>query len=433
MTVGMLTNLMVLAAPVADSNFYAGAKAMIYKLQVSILQSMWKAFPFQTMMNMIWYIIASIFLFHFLEATFHAFRSGTGLGIFNTYKDLIRKKLLRIGVFATLSLGAVILLDGGMTALASGPLGNWADTTFGETISEYLGANSVSIVSVTNPDGTTTDIQTIQYEAPVLQELDKAADVASKTVDGLSASDVFDSVNQQIEKALSAGQSGAAGVGTLGAGIGQLNTGGTVSPAAATSAGLSGATSVFTILVMPLLDGIMYLSNWFTFLWAQWALTRTIIVQTLFLRLGWHLGLYFLPIFLLLAYFKPMQGFLTNLLKNYLAMMVAGYVMAALCMTLFAPGAWIGTKDASGNWSGGLIQTAFSGVSWQDGGKGLEPGTFPWIMKTYARQVARAQIVWLLGACGIILGKAYELTKGVIDGGFRTHFDGGSGESIMGK
>ena len=433
MTVGLLGNLLIQGAPVADSNFYAGAKAMIYKLQVSILQSMWNAFPFQTMMNIIWFIIASIFLFHFMEATFHAFRSGTGLGIFNTYKDLIRKKLLRIGIFATLSLGAVILLDGGMTALASGPLGSWADTTFGVAISEYLGANSVTIVSVTNPDGTTTDVQTIQYEAPVLQELDKAANVASKTVDGLAASDVFDAVNQQIEGALSAGNSGAAGVGTLGSSIGQLNSGGGVSPAAATSAGLSAATSVFTILLKPLIDGIMYLSNWFTFLWAQWALTRTIIVQTLFLRLGWHLGLYFLPIFILLAYFKPMQGFLVNLLKNYLAMMVAGYVMAALCMTLFAPGAWIGTKDASGNWTGGLLQVAFSGVSWQDGGAGLEPGTFPWIMKTYARQVARSQIVWLLGACGIILGKAYELTKGVIDGGFRTHFDAGSGESVMGK
>lgn len=431
MTATLLANLAINAP--ADSNFYAGAKAMITRLQVEVLQSMWNAFPFTTMMNMIWFIIAGIFLFHFMEATYHAFRSGTGLGIFNTYKDLIRKKLLRVGIFATLSLGAVILLSGGMAALMSGPLGSWADITFGTSISQYLGANSVSIVSVTNPDGTTTDVSTLTYEAPVLLELDQAANVASNAIDGLSASDVFDSINQQIEKALTAGNSSAAGVGTVGSAIGQLNTGGTVSPAAVTSGAISAATSPFTLLVKPLLDGIMYISNWFTFLWAQWALTRTILVQTLFLRLGWHLGLYFLPIFILLAYFKPMQGFLVNLLKNYLAMMVAGYVMAALCTTLFAPGAWIGTKDASGNWTGGLLQTAFNGVSWADGGVGLEPGTFPWIMKTYARQVARSQIVWLLGACGIIIGKAYDLTKGAIDGGFGHYFDGGSGESVMGK
>lgn len=424
---------LTLAGP-ADSNFYAGAKAMIDKMQVSILESMWKSFPYTVLMNIIWSIIAWIFLFHFFEATYHAFRSGTGLGIYNTYKDLIRKKLLRIGVFATLSLGSVVLLSGGGTALGTSPMAKWADTDFGFTIMEYLGANSTMVLQIQNQDGTVSDVTRIKFEAPVLKELDLAADAASKAVDGLSASDVFDSINQQIEKALLAGKSAAGGVGTLESSIGIVNHDGTtVSGASMVSSGLSSGTSVFTLLLLPLIDGIMYLTKWFTFLWAQWALTRTILVQTLFIRLGWHLGLYFFPIFLLLAYFKPMQGFLTNLLKNYLAMMVAGYVLASLCTTLFAPDTWIGTKDASGNWTGGLLQAAFSGVKWSDGGMGLEPGTFPWIMKTYARQVARSQVIWLLGACGLILGKAYEITRGVIDGGFRTTFDGGSGESVMGK
>jgi len=400
------------SAPAVD-NYFAAAREMLRVLEAGIQKALQSAFPFTTMMNMIWFIIGAIFMYHFLETTYHAFRSGTTLGIFNNYKELIRKKFLRILVFASLSMGCVVMVAGGSAALAKAPLGAWASENIGYYLVDWLGANDTIDTQITDEYGKVINVTKVKWEAPVITELEAAAGNASKTIDGLSAAMVWDRINTEIEKTLKAGGSTAANVTTM----------------------QTAKYNPLMFIIGPIVEGFFYITSWFTFLWAQWTLSRTILLQALFLGLGWHLGLYFLPIFILLAYFKPMQGFLINLLKNYFSMMIAGYVMAALLGAILSTQTWMGTfNNTTKAWEGGLIQASFDGIKWSDGATlGLEPGTFPWLMKTYARQIARGQIVWLLGACGIIIGQVYDITRGVVDGGFRAYFDGGNGSSVMGK
>ena len=404
-----------------SANFFGAVQAMMNRLQSQILTTFQTVLPLETMMNLIWTFIGAIFLWYFMEATYTAFSKGTPMSIFAAYWDLIRKRWLRLVVYGTMSLGTLILLNGGSNLIDKAQGKNaWANVAtagggdlvhdFGFFIVDWTGSNATVDTAVTNADGTTTTIQQIKYEAPVLNTLRSATVIATNAINGMSATQTYNVIDTQIDKALNK---------------------------QVADSGFRIPTDV-TLVVLPLLDGIFWVFNWFTFVWAQWTLTRTLLIQTLFLQMSWHLGLYFLPLFILMAYFRSMQGFLTNLLTNYFAMMVAGYVMASVALVLFSPGTWIGTQAVKdGPYAGGIVQMAFEGLTLGVNPNGsTDPGMFPWVARTYMKQVARGQLVWLLGACGLILGQVYDLVRGILGGSFRANFQAGgagAGTSFGGK
>lgn len=409
-------------------NFFGAVQAMMMQLQAQILLAFRELLPLRSMMNLVWVFIASFFLWYFFEAMYKAWTRGSAIGIFTAYWDLIRHRWVRIVVFGTFSLGILLLVDLGFLDMnlvfQAQRQNSWANMTTqggasdlihdtGDFASTWLGSNVVVDKVV---DG--KPVKAFAYEPPVISTLNASIGQVTNAINGLAAADIYDKVDKEIQNALDAQNKGAYGISLptyATPGFGDLWVGG--GP-----------------ILMPLIDGILNVFNWFTFVWAQWTLTRTLLVQCLFLQAGWHLGMYFLPLFILLAYFRSMQGFMTNLLRNYVAMFVAGYIMASVALILFSPGTWIGiSTDGGKTFDGGIIQMAFNGLTLGVNSQGgVDPGSFPWLTRTYARQVARGQIVWMFGACGLILGQVYELVRGVMDGSFRSYFQPGSaGSSVV--
>lgn len=406
-------------------NFFGAVQGMMMQLQAQILAAFQQIVPLKSMMNLTWIFIASFFLWYFFEAFYKAWTKGSAVGIFAAYWDLIRRRWVRIVVFGTFSLGILVLVDLGFLNMnlvdQAQRQNSWANIQtqggssdlvhdFSGFAVDWLGSNAVVDKVV---DG--KPIKTFAYDPPVISTLNASISSVTKAINGLAAADIYDQVDKQIQNALDAQSRGAYGVSLptyLTPGIGDTWVGG--GP-----------------LLLPLIDGIFNVFNWFTFVWAQWTLTRTLLIQGLFLQMGWHLGMYFLPLFILLAYFRSMQGFMTNLLKNYVAMFIAGYIMASVALVLFSPGTWIGVSaDGGKTFDGGIIQMAFNGLTIGVNSQGgTDPGSFPWLTRLYARQVARGQVVWMFGACGLILGQIYELVRGIMDGGFRSYFQPGAAGS----
>ena len=404
-------------------NFFGAAQSMMNRLQSQILGALQTIFPLNIMMNLVFFLIAGIFLFHLVEAFTDAGKSGTVGDAFNIFKDLIRKKFLRIVIYTMLAIGAVLLTNNGLSLLNDAQNNHgWSyvdssglnpDNTdmsrdFGYWLISWMGSNQLQDVIVTNADGSTTTLQQVKMEAPPIQALLNATSSATKAIDGLSAVQIYDQVDDEIQQHL--------GMNGWDVGVGNL---------------IDLETMMSTAVLRHMVDGFLYVTNRLAFLWAQWTLCRTLVVQALFMQMSWHLGLYFMPLFILLAYFRSTHGFLVNLVINYAAMMIASYVMASIALVIFQPATWIGTSSGGGAYTGGVIQAAFSNVTLTANSNASQftSGSFPWITTTFARQVARGQIIWLLGAVGLILGHVYEMVRGVLSGSFRSYFNPGSADS----
>ncbi len=408
-------------------NFYEGARVMMTDLESQILAAFQEVLPLKVIMNVVFMFMGFIFLFHLIEGVYNAGKSGHHIDAYNIIKDFLRRKALRLLVYSLLALGALLVTNGGPALLMNaqnqhswatinttgqGPGHEDLATDWGLWLIDWMGTNTIRDVTITNPDGTTKVVKVIQTEAPPIQALKAATKKASAAVDGLEAVDIYDRIDGEIRQHM--------GLGSQNMGMGDFDWG--------TGNYLDIVSVGQTFLLRQLIDGFLYVVNKLAFLWAQWTLCRTLVVQCLFMQMSWHLGLYFLPLFILMAYFKTTHGFLVNLLINYAAMMIACYVMASVASMIFDKAVWLGTKNAAGVFVDGVIPNAFDNVKLaaNDTVSQYVVGSFPWVARTFARQIARGQIIWLLGAVGLILGHVYEMVRGILGGSFRSYFNPGS-------
>lgn len=436
---------LIQATPAATSNanFFSAAKVMIDALEGKILGAMATVLPLSSLMNLIFLIIGGIFLWHIGEAVLKAGMAGDGTEAFLLIKEVLRTKGMRLFVYCTLAISSLWLVNGALALeMSAVNKHGWlsVDTASGGTLQEnagqfmvdWLGSTAMKQVTVTNPDGSTSLKDVPVWDPPMITTMNTAITNADKAINAMDASMVFDSIDQAIrgtmvddpalKTAVWDSMIGTQGIAT--AKVQQSNNAG-AQAAAATEA------AIVPITLQLALDGFFWVTTHFTFVWAQWTLCRTLLIQALFIRLSWHLGLYLLPIFILLAYFKATQGFLVRLCINYVAMVVAGYLLGTLATELFSANTWIGTAGAGGVYDGGIVQAAFKGIKITTDGA-MDPGSFPWLTTRYATMVARGQIVWLMGAVGTLLGNLYGLTRGVMEGSFRNFFQpGGAGSGVL--
>lgn len=410
----------------AGMDFFGGAKVLMDTLEGKILQQLATVVPVKSVFNILWIVIVCIFFFHFAEAFLDASKRGTSLSWFGALKQVVLTRGMRIFIYCTLAVGALYVLNSGWAVASDaqnnmelmqvpiGPSGQLMSDSIGNTMTNYMGTNDTR--SVLDP-ATNTYKMIVPNEAPCMQSLDGAIKATDAAINGMSATQIFDEISTQVTNIVNQSSDDAKSTSTA-IDVGTVLGG--------------GSQGILLLVLKPIIDGFFWVVNWFTFVWAQWTLCRTLLIQALFIKLAWHIGLYFLPIFILMAYFRSLQGFLIRLLTNFVALMIAAYVLGALAQALFAPATWIGTAGANGALSGGIIQMAFANVKLGGGAQGFTAGSFPWLSTTYATQIARGQLIWLMGAIGILLSQVYEMVKGVLDGSFRSFFNpGGAGRGSV--
>lgn len=418
----MLVLIQTAPAPGAGSDFFGGAKIILDQLAAKIIAELQNVLPMRGMMEALYMVMVGIFLWHIGEVLIEGTKKGHPIPIMAAVKEAFFTHGMRLAIFCTLAVGSLALTPGGWQLMDDASASHsWLNigtqngtstvvADLGNTMTQYLGTNATR--TLTNPDGTTQVV--FIDDAPCMQTLDTGIKDTDNAIMAMSASNVFDEIGTQVQKVMDTRPAGST----------------------AASWGINAANPLIvqTLILKPLVDGFFWVVNWFTFVWSQWTLCRTLLLQALFIRLSWHVGLYFMPFFIMLAYFRSTQGFLIRLLTNYVALMVAAYVLGALASALFSPDTWLGTipPGVAGQRTGGIIQAAFANVTLGDGAKGYTMGSFPWLSTLYATQIARGQLVWLMGAIGILLSQIYEMVRGILDGSFRSFFQpGNAGRSTV--
>jgi hypothetical protein len=151
---------------------------------------------------------------------------------------------------------------------------------------------------------------------------------------------------------------------------------------------------------------------------AQFILAKALLANYIYFSLAWHLAVYFLPIAIMLAYFRGLSQFMLGICKHLVSMTIAIAVMASLANTLLDTRFWI-TPEGGG--APGLISATFGNAIIAEGDKWY----FNWftaITSSYARNVSLMQSIFILGMIGVLLNNIYEVVRGVIDGSMHTAY-----------
>jgi len=190
---------------------------------------------------------------------------------------------------------------------------------------------------------------------------------------------------------------------------------------------------VKTILV-PFLDfGVMM-----SFLASQYVLAKNLVANWIFLTIAWRMALHFLPLLIVLAYFRSLQGFLINGIKQIIAVSLAATVMAAVAEKLFSPDFWVGkvmpapsvagapaffnTADSDSLIVKALKDRKITTDIMLNGGPVSTPGSYPWIKANFAMEMILIQIGALYALIGVILGEIFTLVRAALDGAMRSAY-----------
>ncbi len=359
------------------NSYFAMMVSMMQSISGAVFSSMDAIAPIGSMMNLVFMIISAIFLFHYLTALVKGLQSGTFIGLVGCLFGTFATHGVRLLVFLVLALGAAgvsnvrFRMDGTHAAVKD-------SLPLQRVVSSWLGTEN-------------------QFLARPVAGMKTGIMKALTAVEGLKYHQIYEKGKEEIkaaqERAIKASNFDAA--------------------KGASDPGMLDkfVTSAVDLILKALFDALADMSFFFT----QIAMARALIVNYVFIAFAWKACLHFLPLLVLLAYFRSLQGFLINIAKQMLALTIAAAVVGQLASALYDSSFWLGPS--------GIIGSAFSGVMITGANAGSNPfevGSYNWILAKYGAVILSLQIFALFGLIAILLNEIWALVRGAVDGSLRS-------------
>lgn len=380
-------------------NYFAIGQRMMDAIESSVITAIDGAIGGPALFTLIFSLIGGIFAIHIMEGLVKGLHTRSASGMASSVLGVIYDRLPRIFIFFVIAMTALPMTNGGM-ALFGRVQSNAAfmesDASDGliNTWMMFLGSGGKR--TFLDPD--TNQEYTVTIPAPPVARLSAAATKASKAIDGITYSIVSATVDTEVRNAISRSRQNGA---TL-----AMNAIASITPLE---------------LVGKAVDEFLNIMLQVGFAAAQYSLAKALLLQQLFVKMSWYVALQFLPVFVLLAYFRPLQSFLVNLLTHFIVLSITCVIIGTLANVFYSADTWTGTN--------GIIKAAFAGARFDADGA-FSAGSVPWFTARYAKVIGMGQVMFLLGATGMILSQVHGVLTGVIGGSFRSVFTGAGGSGV---
>jgi hypothetical protein len=382
------------------SNYLAMAGTLANKLANGLQNTMNNFMPIGVIMKLIFWIMGLTLTFHILQAIIRAVQEGSPKGYIGEIFDTLWGHGPRIFIFATVS-----LMVAGVSSI----------TNVGQNVQDvHVNNNYFMMQGVYGNSGTTLyDMQqAIRHSwgkefdtvpAP-MAPLKAGTASAIKAVSALSLINVVKKINAEIGDADQKGQEQIAQPLDQQTGIDETMLG-----------------WIMKDIIRPMADTAEELA----FIGAQYSMMKNLVANYIYMVLAWRLALHFLPLMVCLAYFRSMQGFVMNSMKQLVALSIAANAMGKLASILYDGKFWLGNAlpDGSGYTKTGVVSDVMKNIMIPpSSGNIFSPGSYPWVMTEMASYMAVIQIAALFGLVGVILGELYNIIRGAIDGAMRSNY-----------
>lgn len=383
-------------------NYFAIAATMMNSIESSVIKSIDGVIGGPALLTLILSLIGGIFAIHIMEGLVKGLHTRSAAGMTAAVLGTIWDKLPRIFFFFVLAMTVLPMSNGGMAlygrAQSNAPiLDSDATDGFIDLWMNFLGSGGKR--TFLDPD--TNEEYTVMITPPPVAKLAAGVTKASKAIDALTYTKVASQVDKEVRAAIERSKKNSMTT--------AMNAISSISPLE---------------IVGKAFDEFIDLLLSMGFAAAQYSMAKALLLQQLFVKMSWYVALQFLPAFVLLAYFRGLQSFLVNLLTHFVVLSVTCVVIGTLANVFYSSSTWIG--------DGGIIHTAFAGAKFDANGA-FSAGSVPWFTARYAKAVAMGQVMFLLGASGMILNQVHGVLSGVLSGGFRSVFSsaGGTGHSAL--
>jgi len=399
------------------NNYLAICAKMANKLMATLINAMDQVAPIGVIMKVILGFLTVVMAYHLITAILRGIQEGHPKGLLGEILDTLWGHMPRVMAFTLLALAATGVTNASSWGTAdvkvagSSPLVQSVDG-LAKTFQTVLGNERGSTTGKWSP--------TASLKAGTQQ--------AIKAIDGLNLLDVKNKIDAKVQEMIELGKA-------------KSQQAGSPTPAGTESSGTI-ATALRKLIkdaVVPFFEFGVMASQ----LAAQYVLAKNLVANYIYILLAWRMALHFLPIIILLAYWRSLQGFLLNGFKHLLALSIAGVIMGEMSKVLFSGQFWLGkptspvpivgaspyliTAEGSGILDKALKNTYITGAD-----EWASVGTYPWLKSIATPYMILVQFGALFALIGVILGEMFSLVRGAMDGAMRSHY-GASIASTTGR